>query len=192
MALFNESFLRERYKKEQRTKYFSATEAINESVRQLNSGKQFDIFLSHCSNDFEIVFGLKYTLEDLNYSVYVDWDDAKLKPQNITPQTAEILKSRMAQCKCLIYAFSESATHSKWMPWELGYFDGLKGKVAVLPISLNTKYVYAGSEYVGLYYHVQFAKTAKSNEDAIWIYDGDNYVRFDAWLNKNQMPFKHE
>ena len=29
---------------------------------------------------------------------------------------------RMNQCRSLIYAFSENAAKSKWMPWELGYF----------------------------------------------------------------------
>lgn len=191
MALFRESILRERFKKENQTRLFSASEIINESVRQLNSGKLFDIFLSHSSADAEIVFGLKYVLEDLGYSVYVDWEDGYLDPMLVTSQTAETLKKRMKQCKCLIYAFSENATHSKWMPWELGCFDGMKGMVAVLPISVNAEYAYAGSEYLGLYYYIQFEKS-RSDHDAIWIHDGDKYVHFDDWLNSGRMPYKHE
>ena len=95
MALFRESILRERFKKENQTRLFSASEVLNESVRQLNSGKIFDVFLSHSSADTEIVFGLKYVLEDLGYSGYVDWEDENLNPLIVTSRTAETLKERM-------------------------------------------------------------------------------------------------
>ena len=35
--------------------------------------KIYDIFLSHSSSDAEIVAGLKLEIEDLGFSVYVDW-----------------------------------------------------------------------------------------------------------------------
>lgn len=70
-----------------------------------------------------LIAGLKLILEDLGYSVYVDWNDNQLDPNNVTPETAKMLRERMKQCKSLIYAFSENASSSKWMPWELGYFD---------------------------------------------------------------------
>jgi hypothetical protein len=36
------------------------------------------------------------------------------------------------------------------MPWELGYFDGLRERVAVLPV-VKTQGAYVGNEYLGLY-----------------------------------------
>ena len=37
----------------------------------------------------------------------------------------------------------------------LGYFDGIKGTVAVLPISRTSKSSFQGSEYLGIYFYTQ-------------------------------------
>ena len=197
MALFTEHQIRARFESEKRERnsrgyrYFSATEALNEG-RIADSGQLYDIFLSHSSLDNELVAGLKLILEDMNLKVYVDWNDKRLDPNNVTPETAEVLRERMNQCRSLIYAFSENAAKSKWMPWELGYFDGLKkSRVAVLPISNTAKYSYNGSEFIGIYYFIQFDKISGTSKDAIWVHDGvDKYVIFDSWL-KGYNPIMH-
>ena len=63
-------------------------------------------------------------------------------------------------------------------------------RVAVLPISKTAKFSYKGSEFIGVYYFIQIAKSQKTGKDAIWVYDGDNYVIFNDWL-KGQNPFRH-
>ena len=195
MALFTEQQIRNRYLKEENsrrvtTRYFSARTVLNEG-RISDSTKQYDIFLSHSSKDETLIAGLKLMLEDLGYSVYVDWNDSALDPNNVTPETAKILRERMAQCRSLIYAFSENASNSKWMPWELGYFDALKNsRVAVLPISKTAKYAYKGSEFVGVYYVVQFDQIRNTTQNAIWVYHNDDYVIYDSWL-KGVNPYKH-
>ena len=69
------------------------------------------------------------------------------------------------------------------MPWELGYFDALKNsRVAVLPISQTAKNAYKGSEYIGVYFVVQFARISGSTKDSIWVYDDERYVIYDSWL----------
>lgn len=196
MALFTEQQIRSRYQQEYRTRsintrYFSADTILNENRQIADTKTEFDIFLSHSSNDNELIAGLALLLQDLGYSVYVDWCDPKLNKNVVTPETAAVLRVRMKQCKSMIYAFSENASNSKWMPWELGYFDALSNsKIAVLPISQSAKSSYKGSEYVGLYYHVQFAKISGSEKDAIWVHDGDNYVIFSSWL-KGYKPINH-
>lgn len=196
MALFTEQQIRTRFQSEKRKRnssgyrYFSATEALNEG-RITDSAEQYDIFLSHSSKDKDLIAGLKLILNDLGYKVYVDWNDDALDPDNVTAETAKILRERMAQCKSLIYAFSENSSSSKWMPWELGFFDALKNsRVAVLPISQTAKYAYCGSEYIGVYYVVQIAQVSGTKKNAIWVYDDDKYVIYDAWL-KGHNPFKH-
>lgn len=193
MALFTEQQIRDRFEKEKLTRnnrYFSATEALNEG-RISDSTKQYDIFLSHSSKDMVLIAGLKLILEDLGYKVYVDWNDDALNPDVVTPETAKILRERMKQCKSLIYAFSENASNSKWMPWELGYFDALKNsRVAVLPITQTAKNSYKGSEYVGLYFVVQIAPVSGSTKDAIWVHDGNKYVNYKFWLTGSE-PTAH-
>ena len=160
MALFTEQQIRARFESEKRSRnsrgyrYFSATETLNEG-RITDSTQLYDIFLSHSSLDNELIAGLKLILEDMGLKVYVDWNDKQLDPNNVTPETAIVLRERMKQCKSLLYAFSENASKYKWMPWELGYFDALKNsRVAVLPISNTAKYSYKGSEFIGIYYFI--------------------------------------
>ncbi|MBQ3844830.1 MAG: toll/interleukin-1 receptor domain-containing protein [Bacteroidales bacterium] len=198
MPLFTEQQIRNRYQSEKQSRdsrrgyrYFSATEALNEG-RITDSSKLYDIFLSHSSKDEELIAGLKLLLNDMGYSVYVDWNDEQLDPNHVTPETAAVLRERMKQCKSLIYAFSENASNSKWMPWELGYFDALKqSRVAVLPISKIAKYSYKGSEFVGLYYVVQIAKGEGVNKEAIWVHNGKDYVNYKFWLEEYKEPYKH-
>lgn len=197
MAFLTEQQIRNRFESEKRERYskgyrfFSATEALNEG-RIADSAQLYDIFLSHSSLDNELVAGLKMMLEDMHYKVYVDWNDKKLNPNKVTPETAAVLRERMKQCRSLLYAFSENASNSKWMPWELGYFDALKNsRVAVLPISKTAQDGYKGSEFVGVYYFVKFNKISGTDKDAMWVHDGsEKYVIFDAWL-RGHNPFIH-
>lgn len=194
MPLFTESQLRNRFNQEshrRNIRYFSAATVLNESKQQAQTAVGFDIFLSHSSNDKELIAGLTLLLKDLGYTVYVDWFDPELNHNNVTPETAAILRTRMSQCKSMIYAFSENASISKWMPWELGYFDALKdSKIAVLPISKYTKNSYIGSEYVGLYYHIQIDRIKNSEKEALWVHNGDDYVIYSDWIQGHK-PFRH-
>ena len=117
----------------------------------------FDVFLSHSKEDAEIIAGVKRLLEAGGLTVYVDWiDDSQLDRSRVTTATAAQLRKRMRQCKSLIFATSKSSSDSKWMPWELGYFDGFKpGHVAVLPLVSTPGAAFVGQEYLGLYPRVQ-------------------------------------
>lgn len=196
MAYITEQLIRKRFADERQirhsnTRYFSATDIITEGRQIGDSIKTYDIFLSHSSNDKELIAGLKLLLQDMGYSIYVDWNDPALNPNHVTPQTAEVLRKRMAQCRSLIYAFSENASNSKWMPWELGYFDALKNsRVAVLPIRQDAYKAYSGSEFVGLYHVIQKDNIKGKNEEALWVCDNEKYVFFDSWLNGSN-PIKH-
>jgi hypothetical protein len=160
----------------------------SESAIDLNEYKEFDIFLSHSYDDRKIIPALKRQLELLGYSVYVDWiNDKLMSRQNVTPKTAKILQKRMNQSKSLFYATSENTPNSKWMPWELGYFDGLKDKrVAILPLKKNNNFSenFKGQEYLGLYYYVDISQLSNSTKKALFINESSNkYANYDRWLN---------
>lgn len=191
MAYFTEVEIKDRLQKEIDTRNFSAAQILNESRRVQDSQDSFDIFLSHSSKDNELIIGLKLILQDIGYSVYVDWNDPTLDPDHVTPKTAEVLRKRMSQCKSLIYAFSVNASISKWMPWELGYFDALRNsRVAVLPIRNDAYKAFIGSEFIGLYFQVKVADT-RGGQKAIWVHNGDDYVNYMYWLSGKQ-PYKHQ
>ena len=123
-------------------------------------GQKFDVFLSHSSTEpEEILLGIKLFLEDDGLSVYVDkYSDPQLSPGKVSRKTANILRSRMGDSKILLYIHSAHSSKSRWMPWELGYFDGLKGKVGVIPVTKNQEETFKGEEYLNLYPYVEIAK----------------------------------
>lgn len=127
-----------------------------ETLRQQAKGArgQFDIFLSHSIVDAVLVLGVKRLLESQGLTVYVDWvDDPALDRDAVTAATAERLRQRMRDARSLIYATSRAASPSKWMPWELGYFDGLKSfaRISILPIENGSTLSFDGQEFLGLY-----------------------------------------
>ena len=134
---------------------YGATGALR---REATRSGRFDVFLSHSFRDQEIVLGIKRIIERSGQSVYVDWiDDPLLDRRHVTAATADRLRDRMQACDSLIYAASTHAENSKWMPWELGYFDGRKGPEAVAVMKLPR---YAGEnvgqEYLDLYSQVEY------------------------------------
>jgi hypothetical protein len=165
MALLIESDVRARALRRRVLAKQSSNEILSEVRADAAGG--YDIFLSHSSNEpEEILLGIKSILEDDGLSVYVDrYGDPDLAPDKVTQQTAEVLRRRMRQSNALLYAYSQHSTKSRWMPWELGYFDGLKGKVGIIPVMQATDEIFRGEEYLGLYPYVDKARveTARPN-----------------------------
>lgn len=116
---------------------------------------RFDVFLSHSIRDARLILGLRNMLRKKGLSVYVDWiEDPQLDRTRVSPTTAHRLRDQMRMSRTMIYATSRAARESRWMPWELGYFDGLRseGRISILPIESSTKYdEFVGQEYLGLY-----------------------------------------
>ncbi|MCC4790089.1 TIR domain-containing protein [Vibrio splendidus] len=197
MALFNESTIRARAKQEMSRSnniYKSKQQVLNESVSSFNKNKTYDIFLSHSSKDSELILGVKATLEDMEYTVYVDWvDDSHLDRSTVNEATAQLLRERMNASSSLFYVTTENAESSKWMPWECGYFDGVKEKVAILPIKRNSSdNEYNGQEYLGLYpYCVK--QNNVLGDLRLWIYkDKEYYLLYEVWLKskRNDLNWK--
>jgi hypothetical protein len=115
--------------------------------------KKYDVFLSHSYSDADVILGVAKFIENQGKTVYVDWiEDRGLDRSAVTAKTADLLRIRMRASSSLIYASSDNATKSKWMPWELGYFDGLKPEmVSILPLVENSDSEWKGQEYLGLY-----------------------------------------
>lgn len=153
--------------------------------KSINSTQNFDIFLSHSYLDAKYIEIIREDLMELGYSVYVDWIvDKQLNRKEVTKETAGTLRQRMKQCKSLFYAITENYSNSKWMPWELGYFDALKHKVAILPVKKvpDTSEQYKGTEYLGLYHYVTVTKS-KGGQEVVWINKNENeYASFNEWI----------
>lgn len=193
MALFTESEVRTRARQAVsadqaiRKSYYArdAKQIITESMESYSETKTYDIFLSHSIKDAEIILGIKGICEDLGYTVYVDWiDDRQLDRSKVTPITADTLRNRMKSSKSLFYVTTENSENSKWMPWECGFFDGLKEKVSIVPVKATSTSTYNGQEYLGLY---PYCVKEKSNtgKDVLWIHkDRDTYTSYGHWVSR--------
>jgi hypothetical protein len=83
----------------------------------------------------------------------------------------------MRQSKTLLYLASEAASSSKWMPWELGYFDGLRsGGVAIMPLLDNETDSFAGQEYLGLYPKVTKDTYKSTNQPDVFVEDARRWT----------------
>lgn len=183
--LYNVQDLAKRSKSKGITKQASLLE-FAQIHKSFNKLKTYDIFLSHSFLDAEYIKIIKDDLEELGLTVYVDWiEDGQLNRENVTRETADTLRQRMRQCKTLFYVTTENYQKSKWMQWELGYFDALKEKVAILPVVSTPKGndEYTGTEYLGLYYYVSINKTKGTNETTIYINRSNSeYTTFKEWI----------
>lgn len=151
MAFFTKSEARAAARRAMRNR--SLGEIMTELRESSKRATRFDVFLSHSINDAELVLGVKVLLEEMGKTVYVDWvDDPELDRSQVNKHTAERQRGRMKQSESLLYIATENATNSKWMPWELAYFDGHKpNKVAILPVLEKENQKFGGQEYLGLY-----------------------------------------
>lgn len=169
---------------------FSANAALNEQVTKQASISSFDIFLSHSFEDKEIILGVTLLLEDMGFKVYLDWrDDAGLSRSQVSKETARILRRRMRESRCLLYATTSNSSNSKWMPWELGYKDGLDSRCAILPVIESNQNKFKGQEYLGLYPYINKELIKGSQKEALWVHDSyTKYIIFDRWLN-DEKPY---
>jgi hypothetical protein len=183
MAYLTESEVRERAARVTKALRKSARQVLAEAVAAAD--ETFHVFLSHSSAEpQEILLGVKATLEDRGLKVYVDkYSDPQLSADNVTSETAEILRGRMRQSNTLLYIYSQYSRKSRWMPWELGFFDGLKGAVGILPVTRDQEETFKGEEYLSLYPYVDEALVSKTKERQLWINKSANeYARLDGWV----------
>lgn len=179
-----------------RLKNYSFSESVaKNSLNYKSLDTTFDIFLSHSYADKEYIYELKRILEDYGYSVYVDWitDGKTLSRDNVSKETAKLIRIRMKNSKSMIFATSSNSPSSKWMPWELGCFDGLKNsKIAILPITKNSNDNFKGQEYLALYPFITEEGISGKDTKTLWVNETFNkYVSFKKWLNGNQEPYVH-
>jgi hypothetical protein len=154
----------------------------------------YDIFLSHCFKDRDLADGLTEQFESLGYTVYIDWrEDPQLNRSHVNRETARVLRQRLETSKALFYVTSENAGESRWMPWELGYMDGVKRTAAILPVTERADQGngFDGQEYLGLYPYITVSNDA-SGKERIWVRDdAETYTRFDFWI-EGKRPYVHK
>jgi hypothetical protein len=156
------------------TRLFSFSDAINMkpaagSVRYARMveakvyAPHMDVFLSHSTTDDLLVPGVVAFFQTYGASVYADDFDQRL-PKPPTSATAQIIKSEIGGSRRLVVLATPRSHTSRWIPWELGIGDGLKGipPNAVLPITPEGEVqAWTTIEYFALYPKIV-------NQDGAW------------------------
>lgn len=140
--------------------------ALRDRTRDLREGRRAQLqkatsstnstFLSHSSKDADLVEGASQLLAEYGASVYVDRVDNSLPPYT-SKETALALKNRIADCKKFVLLASENSKDSRWVPWELGIADSIKGleNIALLAaVDEHASKTWPSWEYMGLYRHL--------------------------------------
>lgn len=174
------------------------TKTFSQSLNENKNLVSFDIFLSHSFKDKDYIAGLYLELCSMGYTVYVDWIiDSHLKRKNVDKETVSLIRNRMKQSKSLIYATSENASNSKWMPWELGFMDGNKERCAILPIMDHENSSFNGQEFLSVYPYItkesvnELVNKNLSSKGVLWINEATNkYVSMNEWF-KGYNPVIH-
>lgn len=127
-------------------------------------------FLSHSSKDDDLVAGAILVLENHGAKVYVDEIDPEMPPYT-SEKTAALLKTRIRETSRFVLLASKNSKESKWVPWELGVADGVKGvsKIALFPAS-DSSYdqTWASWEYLGLYDRIVWGKLENYQKE-VWM-----------------------
>jgi len=145
--------------------------------------QEHDVFLCHSTLDKRQILLVRESIVQRGFSVYVDWiDDPQMRHNKVTLENVKSLRGRMKRCQSLVYAFSNGSKRSMWMPWELGLFDGMGSRVAILPIVRIPMFTYSGQEYLGLYPYITKEEN-KKREPRLWVRrDAHTYAEFGQWL----------
>lgn len=151
LAFLTESSIRDRGRR--RAGFRPITESVKAQTQPVYAS--YDIFLSHAKLDSEIVLGVYDFLVGAGYRVYCDWiSDPLADRSEVTPAHASTIRSRMKSSSTMLVVDGPNAPQSKWMCWEIGWFDGHKQQVAVLPILPRSADPYRGREFLGLYPYI--------------------------------------
>lgn len=175
-------------------KQLSATTQVSVKTKLFTESKTrstgFDIFLSHSFLDKDEVEGIYLELTTKGFSVYVDWIvDPDLNRENVTKQSAELIRKRMKSSKSLLLALSANANLSKWIPWELGFLDGATSQCALFPVSkdIYPAKTFERSEYLKLYPYIKVAEI--DYRTGLFVTDtGYEYAILNEWVQRGVKP----
>lgn len=155
--------------------------------------------MSQTIRDAEIVFGVYLYLTDCGYKVFCDWIAApEVDRSEVSPENAAFVRKTMAISDCLMFLDTQQADQSLWMCWELGWFDGSKGKVCVVPV-LQESEEYREREFLGLYPYVvidalgqlRIKRSSLGRTKSLILAEAPSSRSFSEWKNAGDSYLPH-
>lgn len=149
------------------------------AVARDSANAQATIFLSHSSKDRELLTPAIAFLRSHGVSVFVDWMDQGM-PDVVSGETAKRIKQKVREQKKFMVMVTENSKDSRWVPWELGFADPVKGMehIAILPVSDSGSF--AQNKYMNIYPKIQ-----RVNDTWwVWIDDPLSLTQLTDWLKR--------
>lgn len=124
---------------------------LGKSLDEIAASRQAEVFLAHSSQDAGLVADVVAWLETQGVLVYIDERDPEMSAFT-SPKTAVRLRDKIRSCRRMMVLATNRALASRWVPWEIGFADGVKGpmNVVILPLA-DRAGRWDGNEYVGIY-----------------------------------------
>lgn len=90
-----------------------------------------DVFISHKQEDYVMAKSLFEKIKNLGFEPYLDIDDEEISRNLSAGALADRIRDKLRHAKSLLFVVTPNSIHSKWMPWELGFFDGRWGQPTI-------------------------------------------------------------
>lgn len=188
MPLLNEREIRDRAKRRTDAENLTAHECL--ARIQGRSHGRYDVFLSQTIRDAEIVLGVYDYLEERGYAVFCDWIELpEMDRAAVTPSNAAAVREAMRASDSMLFIDTQGAAQSRWMCWELGWFDAAKGHVAILPVVAQDTEYYYGREFLGLYPYaridsegdLEIVRPPAANSSGVMLIESSSRESFVRW-----------
>lgn len=136
---------KKRYYTEQSTLNYMRPIDLYKSLKGkgIHKENKYDVFISHSSDDKEIVRGIIKYLNNKGMTCYCDWslDNEFLRRQYVSEYTKEVLKLRMEQSNELFYIETTNSIKSDWVKFELEYFKELNKNIVVIDDNKRREFI---------------------------------------------------
>lgn len=143
-------------------------------------------FLSHSSQDDELMPVVVEILENHGAQVYLDTKDPTLSTCSGRGVAIQ-LRSRIKSSKKFVVFVSDNVKDSKWVPWELGVSDGYKNSrnTAIFPtVEKSYETAWLSQEYLGAYDRIVWGALTGYSENLwmVWNQDENTACTLAEWL----------
>ena len=180
--ILSKQFLNEQVQKRKLQENFQYGSIFYKKRQELD---QYDVFVSYSWNDITYADKIVQLLERCGYTVYIDYNDKRLDRNNVSEETAKLIIGEMKKCKGLLYLYSPSSSVSKWCPWEVGVFSGMKSfRCANLPLTQNSGDDFKKQEYLEIYPYIDYELIQNQNRYDFWVCESNSkYTSLRNWIN---------
>lgn len=143
------------------------------------------VFLSHSHKDMELVTGLLNAITGTTgISLFVDWQSSSM-PKVTGKDTASQIKKSIAELDLFIVLATQNAMSSRWVPWELGIADTLKGydRIAIVPM-VDPFGNFSGNEYCQLYRRLDVGVLSEPTREILAVFEPNQQsgIFAESWL----------